>query len=74
MKAMKSFIATEDDAKINWSANGNAMYAVVNKDAKNQFGEYPGYRIMPGMSMSMSMQRELCLAEMGACLLTQALL
>lgn len=51
MKAKKSFIATEDDAKINWTPNGNAMYAVVNKDAKNQYGEAPGYRIMPGMSM-----------------------
>lgn len=49
MKAKKSFIATEDEAKINWSPNGNAMYAVVNKDTKNQYGEFPGYRIMPGM-------------------------
>lgn len=51
MKAKKSFIATEDDGKINWTPNGNAMYAVVNKDAKNQYGEAPGYRILPGMSM-----------------------
>lgn len=51
MKARNSFIATEDEAKINWSPNGNAMYVVVNKDAKNQYGEIPGYRIMPGMLM-----------------------
>lgn len=49
MKAKKSFIATEDEAKINWSPNGNSMYAVVNKDAKNKYGEAPGYRFMPGM-------------------------
>lgn len=49
MKAKKSFISTEDEAKINWSPNGNSMYAVVNKDTKNQYGEFPGYRIMPGM-------------------------
>lgn len=48
MKAKKSFIATEDEAKINLSPNGNAIYAVVNKEAKNQYGEAPGYRIMPG--------------------------
>jgi hypothetical protein len=48
MKAVKSFIENEDDGKINWSPNGAAMYAVVNKDKKNPHGEYPGYRITPG--------------------------
>ncbi|KAJ0109324.1 amine oxidase catalytic domain-containing protein [Diaporthe amygdali] len=52
MKAKKSFIANEDDSKINWSPNGNAMYAIVNKDAKNQYGEAPGYRIMPAAGVA----------------------
>ena len=50
MKAVKSFIENEDDAKINWSPNGGAMYAVVNKDKKNPYGELPGYRIVPGQN------------------------
>ncbi|KAI1040779.1 hypothetical protein LB505_012584 [Fusarium chuoi] len=49
MKAVKSFIKSEDDGKINWSPNGGAMYAVVNKDEKNPYGENPGYRIVPGL-------------------------
>lgn len=48
MKAVKSFIDNEDDAKINWSPNGATMYAVVNKDEKNPYGESPGYRVAPG--------------------------
>ncbi|KAH7393640.1 copper amine oxidase [Cadophora sp. MPI-SDFR-AT-0126] len=52
MKAKKSFIATEDEAKINWSPNGNSMYAVVNKDAKNKYGEAPGYRFMPAAGVA----------------------
>lgn len=47
MKAERSFIETEDDSKINWSPNGGSMYAVVNKDKKNKYGEYPGWRILP---------------------------
>lgn len=58
MKAKKSFIATEDEAKINWSPNSNAMYAIVNKDAKNQYGEAPGYRIMPGKLVSQARLRK----------------
>lgn len=48
MKAKKSFITNEDDAKINWDTNSHSIYAVVNKDSPNQFGESPGYRIHPG--------------------------
>jgi primary-amine oxidase len=48
MKARKSFVQTEDDSKINWSPNSGTMYAIVNKDKKNDLGEYPGYRILPG--------------------------
>jgi primary-amine oxidase len=49
MKAVRSFIETEDEGKINWSPNGGTMYAVVNKDAPNKYGELPGYRIVPGI-------------------------
>ena len=48
MKAIRSFVGNENDAKINWSPNGGTMYAVVNKDKKNPHGEYPGYGIIPG--------------------------
>ena len=44
----RSFIETEDDSKLNWDANNAVFYSVVNKDAKNQYGEYRGYKIMPG--------------------------
>ncbi|KAK8065730.1 Copper amine oxidase [Apiospora hydei] len=47
MKVKKSFIANEDDAKINWETNSPSIYAVVNKDELNKFGEAPGYRIHP---------------------------
>ncbi|EWZ48852.1 hypothetical protein BFJ70_g7807 [Fusarium oxysporum] len=52
MKAVKSFIENEDDGKINWSPNGGAMYAVVNKDEKNPYGENPGYRIVPASGVA----------------------
>jgi primary-amine oxidase len=42
-KAPKSFLHTE--SSINWPENDAAMYAFVNKDVPNRFGEYPGYRI-----------------------------
>jgi primary-amine oxidase len=48
MKVIKSFVKNEDEAKINWSPNGETIYAVVNKDQKTKLGEYPGYRIAPG--------------------------
>ncbi|KAK8110994.1 uncharacterized protein PG998_007451 [Apiospora kogelbergensis] len=47
MKAKKSFITNEDDAKINFETNSPSIYAVVNKDELNKFGEAPGYRIHP---------------------------
>lgn len=50
MTLEKSFIASEDEGKINWDANDDVMYAVVNKDAPNKYGEYKSYKIMPGES------------------------
>lgn len=48
MKAVKSFIISEEDSSINWAPNDAALYSIVNKDAKNKFGEFPGYRIKRG--------------------------
>ncbi|KAF1836803.1 amine oxidase catalytic domain-containing protein [Decorospora gaudefroyi] len=44
-KANRSFVANESESCINWHDNDNVMYAVVNKDTPNRFGEYPGYRM-----------------------------
>ena len=48
MKFERTFLASEDEGKLNWDANNAVMYSVVNKDAVNPFGEYRGYKIMPG--------------------------
>ncbi|PWW73068.1 amine oxidase catalytic domain-containing protein [Tuber magnatum] len=48
MRVERSSVKNEDEGKINWAANGAAMYVVVNKDQPNKFGSSPGYRIMPG--------------------------
>jgi primary-amine oxidase len=42
-KASRSFLETE--TSIDWPGNDAAIYAIVNKDTPNPFGEYPGYRI-----------------------------
>ncbi|KAK2746498.1 hypothetical protein FQN57_003124 [Myotisia sp. PD_48] len=47
MKLEKSFIKNEDESKLNWRENSPDMFAVVNKDTPNKYGEYPGYRIVP---------------------------
>ncbi len=44
----RSFITSEDQGKLNWDVNNGVMYSVVNKDAVNKFGEYRGWKIMPG--------------------------
>ncbi|KAF2269570.1 amine oxidase catalytic domain-containing protein [Lojkania enalia] len=45
MRAIRSFVTNEDDASIKWADNDNSLYAIVNKDSPNRFGEFPGYRI-----------------------------
>ncbi|KAL2216423.1 copper amine oxidase [Thermoascus aurantiacus ATCC 26904] len=47
MKLERSFITNENMSKLMWPENNGAMYTVVNKDAKNKYGEYRGYRIVP---------------------------
>ena len=48
MKFDRTFLASENDGKLNWDVNNAVMYSVVNKDAVNPYGEYRGYKIMPG--------------------------
>lgn len=60
MKLQKSFVQNENEAKINWAPNGAAMYAIVNKEAKNKFGEYPGYRFTPGRWANCAIQLPEC--------------
>lgn len=58
MKADRSFITNEKQGKINWAPNAAASYAVVNKEKKNEFGEYPGFRVSPtiGSSIHLTVQ------------------
>jgi primary-amine oxidase len=44
MKAVRSFVPDESVSSIDWAENDAAMYAIVNKDTPNRFGESPGYR------------------------------
>lgn len=46
-KLKKGWITNEDEGKINWHPNGAKTYAVVNKEQKNKYGEYRGYKIVP---------------------------
>ncbi|TVY73173.1 Membrane primary amine oxidase [Lachnellula suecica] len=49
MKLSRSFLATEDEGKLNWPTNAGSMYLVVNKDSPNAYGELRGYRIAPNL-------------------------
>ncbi|KAF2685041.1 amine oxidase catalytic domain-containing protein [Lentithecium fluviatile CBS 122367] len=45
MKLEKSFLSSEDESSITWAPNDAVIYAIVNKDSPNKYGEYPGYRV-----------------------------
>ncbi|GAA5903080.1 uncharacterized protein JCM6883_002688 [Sporobolomyces salmoneus] len=47
MKLVRSELESEDDAKLNWPANSQAMYLIYNKEEKNKFAEDRAWRIMP---------------------------
>lgn len=47
MKLQRGVIASEDESKLYWGANGATQYKIVNLDAPNKYGEPRGYRIMP---------------------------
>ncbi|KAH9915164.1 copper amine oxidase [Epithele typhae] len=53
MKLERSYLQTEDEGKIQWTANAQTMLMVVNQDEENPFGEPRGYRIMPGRGSGM---------------------
>lgn len=48
MQLNKSFMASEQ--QFNWAPNNEAMYAIVNQNETNEWGELRGYRIVPGKS------------------------
>ncbi|TLD18700.1 hypothetical protein E2P81_ATG11610 [Venturia nashicola] len=49
MNIHRTFLETENETKINWPANAATMYSIINKDSKNAYGEYRGFRIAPGI-------------------------
>jgi len=54
MKLKRSSIESEDNGKLNWPKNAADMYVIMNKDIKNKYGEYPGYRIFPGWLITLN--------------------
>ncbi|KAF9535149.1 copper amine oxidase [Crepidotus variabilis] len=49
-KISKEFITKENDALLKYPANFQGGYAIVNRDAKNKWGNLRGYAIHPGYS------------------------
>ena len=47
MMLNRSFVASEDESKLFWGTNGATQFAIVNTDTPNEYGMYPGYRILP---------------------------
>lgn len=41
----RSFVESEDQGRMTWSARGATQFNIVNTDRLNRFGEYRGYRI-----------------------------
>lgn len=46
--AYRTFVENENDGKVNWPTNSAGMFVAVNTSEPNPYGEYPGYRILPG--------------------------
>lgn len=67
MKVERSFIANEDQGRIDWAPNSAASYAVVNRDTPNQYGEYPGFKVYPstGASISLTARNSTILGNAG---------
>jgi primary-amine oxidase len=40
----------ETEEALNWAPNNNAMFAIINEDKTNAWGEPRGYRMIPGRS------------------------
>ncbi|KAL7413894.1 copper amine oxidase [Mrakia frigida] len=59
MKLHRSTLQSEDDSKLNWSANAQVSYIVENQDAKNKFNESRGFKVHPsrgGAGMHLTIQ------------------
>ncbi|KAK8234385.1 membrane copper amine oxidase [Phyllosticta capitalensis] len=64
MKLTRGQISNEDDGKLSWGDNSATMWAIVNTDAPNEFGENRGYRIMPATApMHLTVQNSTNLAK-----------
>ncbi|PLB48938.1 putative membrane copper amine oxidase [Aspergillus steynii IBT 23096] len=48
MMLQRSFVANEDQSRLNWEPNSARQVFIVNKDAPNRYGELRGYQILPG--------------------------
>ncbi|PYI16855.1 putative membrane copper amine oxidase [Aspergillus violaceofuscus CBS 115571] len=47
MALERSILTSEDEGRFNWGPNGATMIHVINQEARNQYGEYRGYRVLP---------------------------
>jgi primary-amine oxidase len=47
MKLQPTEITNEDNGKLDWNTNEATQFVIVNKDTKNAYGEYRGYRLRP---------------------------
>ncbi|KAK8130921.1 membrane copper amine oxidase [Apiospora sp. TS-2023a] len=47
MELERTYISNEDEGRFNWAPNGQGQVVVVNKDQKNSWGEYRGWRVLP---------------------------
>lgn len=56
MKLKRSFIENEDEGRFDWSPNSANQIFVVNKDVKNKYGEYRGYRVLPSNTAHLTMK------------------
>ncbi|PNS15337.1 Copper amine oxidase 1 [Sphaceloma murrayae] len=49
MQLQRRYVASENDSRLNWGANGDTEFIVVNRDMPNKYGSPRGYRILPSM-------------------------
>ncbi|KAF7315690.1 Amine oxidase [Mycena indigotica] len=59
MKVERVRVENENEGKLNWPANGGAMFIVENSDELNKYGEPRGYKIAPsrgGAGMYLTIQ------------------
>ncbi|KAK6855368.1 membrane copper amine oxidase [Apiospora arundinis] len=47
MELERTFVNNEDQGRFNWEPNSQGQVVIINKDEKNQWGEYRGWRVLP---------------------------